>query len=132
VAENSLVLDSGALTILAERNKELRIASLKALSAGYRLLVPTVAIAESTTGGPRDAIVNRLIKAAIVVDCDIVIARAAAALRFAARAPLLTVDAIVVATADSIPGSIVLTVDLDDLSRLAGVRRLTRIVDLKG
>jgi hypothetical protein len=95
------------------------------------LIVPTVVVADSTTGGgPRDTNVNRLLKAALIADCDVGTARAAAALRFVAGSGPGTVDAIVVATADRMPGSVVLTGDPSDLERLAGVRRLSRVVDI--
>jgi hypothetical protein len=95
------------------------------------VIVPTVVVAESTTdGGGRDASVNRLLKALLISDCDMATARSAAALRFLASAGPRTIDAIVVATADRIPGSIVLTGDPADLGALARVRRLSRVVDI--
>jgi hypothetical protein len=90
-----------------------------------------VVVAESTTdGGGRDVNVNRLLKTLLVADCDMATARSAAALRFLARAGPGTIDAIVVATADRMPGSIVLTGDPTDLSTLASVRRRSRVVDI--
>ncbi len=131
MAADTIVLDSGALTALAGSNKSLRIASLKALRNGARVIVPTVVVAESTTdGGGRDVSVNRLLKTALIVNCDIVTARSAAAIRFAVRSGPGVVDAIVVATADQSPGSIVLTGDPADLKPLANVRRLSRVVDI--
>jgi hypothetical protein len=89
-------------------------------------------VAESTTGSARvDANVNRTLKSLALIDLDERIARAAAALRFANRmSGSGTVDAIVVATADRIPGSCVLTSDPDDLRRLAAVANRTRVVPL--
>jgi hypothetical protein len=131
VAADTIVLDARALTALAGSNKRLRIASLKALRDGARVIVPTVVVAESTTdGGGRDVNVNRLLKTLLVADCDMATARSAAALRFLARAGPGTIDAIVVATADRMPGSIVLTGDPTDLSTLASVRRRSRVVDI--
>ncbi len=131
MAADTIVLDARALTALAGSNKRLRIASLKALRDGARVIVPTVVVAESTTdGGGRDVNVNRLLKTLLVADCDMATARSAAALRFLARAGPGTIDAIVVATADRMPGSIVLTGDPTDLSTLASVRRRSRVVDI--
>ncbi len=133
MAADTIVLDSGALTALAGSNKKLRIASLKALKDGARVIVPTVVVAESTTGeGPRDANVNRLLKTSLIADCDMITARSAAALRFAAGPGRGIIDAIVVAAADRFPGSVVLTGDAGDLRPLASVRRLSRVLDISG
>ena len=136
MASNAVVLDSGALSALAETKKParfaVRFALRQALKSGADVLVPTVVIAESTTGDSRlDANVNRTLKALTLVDLDERIARNAAALRFANRTRRSgTVDAIVVATADRVPGSCVLTADPNDLRPLAAVADRTTIVPL--
>lgn len=114
-----LVLDSGGLTRLASRTR--RTAALIEAFRRHGLwppAVPTVGIAESTTGKARtDAHINQLLKA-----CDIDptvserTARRAGQLRAAARRGS-AVDAVVVALAE--PGSTVATTDPDDLHALA-------------
>jgi hypothetical protein len=81
-------------------------------------VVPTVVLAESTTGSPRtDALVNRLLQ---VCDVDASVpvetARRAGQIRARARRGS-AVDAIVVAVAE--PGGTVLTSDRADLEALA-------------
>ena len=114
-----LVLDSGAVSRLSERTQ--RAAALIAALRREGLwppVVPTVVIAESTSGTARtDANVNRLLKG-----CDVdpilpeVTARRAGQLRARARRGS-AIDALVVAIAE--PGSTVLTADPDDLQALA-------------
>jgi predicted nucleic acid-binding protein len=120
------------LTTIAEKGTTLRPALLKTLIGRGRVVVPTAVIAESTTGDHRrDANVNRALKKLSVVDLDAALAKSAAALRHARnRSGAGTIDAIVVATADAVPGTAVLTSDPDDLRALASVRGRTRIVAL--
>lgn len=119
-----LVLDSGGLSRLAARTRR-----AAALIEAFRReglwppVVPTVVIAESTTGAARtgaartDANINRLLKAC---DIDPTIsertARRAGQLRAAAKRGS-AVDAIVVALAE--PGWTITTTDPDDLRALA-------------
>jgi predicted nucleic acid-binding protein len=123
-------MDSGALSAFAEGDKTLRNAFAKELIEGAEFIVPTVVIAESLTGDVRrDALVNRALKGMLIVDLDEPIARAAAGLRHANRARRSgTVDAIVVATADQVPGTRLLTTDAADLRPLAAVARRTSVV----
>jgi hypothetical protein len=114
-----LVLDSGGLSRLAEASP-LSAALVRQLTVAglWPPIVPTVVIAESTSGraGP-DARVNRVLRA-----CDVwpglspPTARRAGQLRSKAGRGSV-VDAIVVATAE--PGGTVLTGDEDDLTALA-------------
>jgi predicted nucleic acid-binding protein len=114
-----LILDSGGLSRLSNRSR--RSAALIAALRSEGLwppVVPTVVLAESTSGVARtDANTNRLLKT-----CDIdpmvpeATARRAGQLRARARRGS-AVDAIVVALAE--PGSTVLTTDPDDLRALA-------------
>jgi hypothetical protein len=115
-----LVLDSGAVTRLAERSQ--RAAALILALREQDLwppAVPSVVLVECLEGhGGRDAVANRFLKT-----CDIVeevpepLARRAAALRRRVRRGS-AVDALVVAFAE--PGGTVLTSDARDLSALAG------------
>jgi len=79
-------------------------------------------------GTPKDASLYRALKPLDIIATDERIAIAASALRHALRLSReATIDAIVVATADSSIGSVVLTNDLGDLRALAGVRGRTRV-----
>ncbi len=115
-----LVLDSGAVSRLAERSRQ-----AAALILAFREhdlwppAVPSVVLVECLEGhAGRDALANRFLKT-----CDVLeeipepLARRAAALRRRARRGS-AVDALVVAFAE--PGGTVLTSDPRDLSALAG------------
>jgi predicted nucleic acid-binding protein len=127
-----IVLDSGALSALAEENRQSRVALNGILLKGAEVIVPTAIIAEATTGDPRrDANVNRALKKTRSIDLDVRTARFAAVLRHAyKRRGAGTIDAIVVATADLIPGSHVVTTDPKDLGPLASMHGRTRVVAL--
>jgi predicted nucleic acid-binding protein len=114
-----LVLDSGGLSRLSQRSRR-AAALIEALRAEslWPPVVPTVVLAESTTGAARtDANINRLLKS-----CDVEpivsqrSARRAGHLRARARRGS-AVDALVVALAE--PGGTVLTGDVGDLEALA-------------
>jgi predicted nucleic acid-binding protein len=127
-----LVLDSGALSYLAENDGSLRAALLQTLNRDIDVVVPTAVIAEATAGNRgRDANLNSALHKTVLIDLDEQIARSAARLRHTyRRAGAGTVDAIVVATADIVPGTRVLTGDPVDLGLLASVQGRTRIVAL--
>ena len=111
-----LVLDPGGLSRLSQRTRR-AAALIDALRAEglWPPVVPTVILAESTTGAaPTDTNINRLLKS-----CDVdallpeTTARRAGQLRSKARTGS-AVDAVVVATAE--PGGAVLTSDRHDLT----------------
>ena len=114
-----IVLDSGAVSRLSQRTRRAAALVVALRSAGlWPPVVPTVVLAESTSGTPRtDTNVNRLLKT-----CDVdpivseAVARRAGQLRARARRGS-AVDALVVAIAE--PGGTVLTGDPDDLEALA-------------
>lgn len=114
-----LVLDSGAVTCLAERSPRALALILALREEGlWPPRVPSVVLVECLEGhAGRDAPENRFLKA-----CDVtlavpeVLARRAALLRKRARRGS-AVDALVVAHAE--PGGTVLTSDPDDLQALA-------------
>jgi len=95
--------------------------------------VPTVVIAESTTGTARDAGVSRAVNAVErVAPLTEQIARSAGALRYAAGRPRCDlIDAIVVATADAYAGAVIVTADPGDMSALAAVRGRSAVVTLR-
>lgn len=114
-----LVLDSGGLSRLSQRSRR-AAALIDALRSEnlWPLVVPTVVLAESTTGAARtDTNINRLLKS-----CDVEpivaerTARRAGYLRARARTGS-AVDALLVAMAE--PGGTVLTGDPEDLEALA-------------
>jgi len=114
-----LVLDSGGLGRLSQRNRR-AAALIEAFRAEglWPPVVPTVVIAESTTGRARTvANINRFLKSC---DIDPVVtqrdARRAGELRALARRGS-AIDALVVASAE--PGGTVLTGDLADIEALA-------------
>jgi hypothetical protein len=114
-----LVLDSGAVTRLAERS-----AGAAALIAALRAeglwppVVPSMVLVECLTGeGSRDAAQHRFLRTCDVSDTvPVALARRAAWLRGRAHTGS-AVDALVAAAAE--PGGTVLTGDLGDLRALA-------------
>jgi predicted nucleic acid-binding protein len=114
-----LVLDSGAITRLAERSTR-ALALLRSLRAAqlWPPVVPSVVLVEALQGHPgRDANVNRFLKTCIIDDkIAVELARRAARLRrLAGRGS--AVDALLVAVAE--PDGTVLTGDAEDLQALA-------------
>lgn len=114
-----LVLDSGAVTRLAERSRASLALILALRDEGlWPPRVPSVVLVECLEGhAGRDATENQLLKTCDVVeDVPEGLARRAALLRRRARRGS-AVDALVVATAE--PGGTVLTTDPSDLEALA-------------
>jgi hypothetical protein len=115
-----LVLDSGAVTGLAERSGR-----AAALIAAFRReglwppVVPSVVLVECLTGdGSRDAAQHRFLRSCDIRESvPVPLARRAARLRARARQGS-AVDALVTAVAE--PGGTILTGDLADLQALAG------------
>jgi len=114
-----LVLDSGAVTRLAERSARAAalIAALRAEGL-WPPVVPSMVLIECLTGeGPRDAAHNRFLRTCDVADSvPVPLARRAAWLRARARTGS-AIDALVTAAAE--PGGTVLTGGLADLRALA-------------
>jgi predicted nucleic acid-binding protein len=115
-----VTLDSGVLSAVADGDARAR-AHLEAFRRhDVEVILPAVVIAESTTGaGPRDARVNTVIGGCRIAPTTEAIARRAADLRYRARRPDATIDAIVVATAELVGGRALLTRDADDWGALA-------------
>ena len=126
---NRVILDSGAVTLLADaRSLRLRVARLARL--GWRVTVPAVILSEVVTGTARDHGVNRILATiGTEVTCESV-ARLAGRLRTRARRRSTIqpsgIDALVAAhAADVDERAIVLTSDPDDLRMLlADYRRV--------
>jgi PIN domain len=115
----ALVLDSGAITRLAQRSRMAAalIAALRAQGL-WPALIPSAVLIECLTGDARhDARTNHLLKTCEIIDTlPSDLARRAAWLRTKARRGA-AIDALVVATAD--PGGAVLTGDPKDLIAIA-------------
>jgi predicted nucleic acid-binding protein len=114
-----LVLDSGAVSRLAERSRASAALILALREEGlWPAAVPSVVLVECLQGhAGRDANENQLLKTCDVIDrIPESVARRAALLRRRARRGS-AVDALVVAMAE--PGGTVLTTDPDDLEALA-------------
>lgn len=122
-----LVLDSGAVSRLAERSRA-SVAIIVALREEglWPAAVPSAVLVECLQGhAGRDANQNQLLKTCDVIDrVPESLARRAAFLRRRARRGS-AVDAIVVALAE--PGGTVLTTDPDDLEALAAHAQRVRV-----
>jgi predicted nucleic acid-binding protein len=118
-----LILDSGALTALAAGHPGLVRWVFAATRKGVILGIPAPVLAETTTGRQADAGVNRVIPSgqSILPTTD-AIARLAGNLRFQAKRPDATVDALIVATAMLLRRTILLTDDISDIRLLAEQR----------
>jgi predicted nucleic acid-binding protein len=114
-----LVLDSGGVSCLAERNRQ-ALAFIAALrdEGFWPPIVPSPVLVECLQGhAGRDAKENRFLKTCDVIESiSETLARRAASLRRLARRGS-AIDAIVVASAE--PGGTVLTSDPHDLQALA-------------
>lgn len=118
-APQRLILDSGAVIALARGDQRARGFLARALELGVPVEIPVVVIAETVWSGPRDAPVNRVVKAVgSVPEAREVHGRTAGRLLGAARSSG-TVDALVVAHAVVGGGAHILTGDREDLERLA-------------
>ncbi len=118
-AQERLILDSGAVLALASGDHRARAFLRRALELGAEVEVPVVVVAETVRDQAEDAPVNRILKAVgSVPAAQEQHGRIAGRLLGQARSAS-TVDALVVAHAIGRGGGLVLTGDLEDLSRLA-------------
>jgi len=118
-APQRLILDAGAVIALARGKGKARAFLARALELMAPVEIPVVVVAETIRGGPRDAPVNRVLKAVgPVPDAREIHGRTAGYLLGAARSAA-TIDALVVAQAVAGGGAQILTGDPEDLERLA-------------
>jgi predicted nucleic acid-binding protein len=118
-APQRLILDSGAVIALARGDQRARAFLARALELGAPVEIPVVVVAETVRSGPRDAPVNRVLKAVgQVPEAKEIHGRTAGRLLGTARSSG-TVDALVVAHAVVGGGAQILTGDREDLERLA-------------
>lgn len=122
-----LILDSGAVIALSRGEVRAHAFLARALEAGAIVEVPVVVVAETVRGGPRDAPVNRVLKAVgLVPEANEAHGRTAGKLLAEARSTA-TIDALVVAHAVESGGAQVLTGDREDLARLAASHPEVRV-----
>jgi predicted nucleic acid-binding protein len=119
VGRDRVVLDSGAVIALAAGKPRARARLTEALERRAAVFIPAVVLAEVTRGSPRDASINRLVKAVEeVVPATEATARLAGRLLGSAGRDD-AVDALVVAEAATGSPTVILTADAKDLSTLA-------------
>lgn len=121
----TLILDSEAVSALADKRRGMAERLAAALQGDHRVLIPSVVLAELATGGPRDAALWHLLARLPTVELNATVAMRAGGLREQAEARRrkkrdLTVDAVVAATAVDLAPSVILTGDPKDLRLLVG------------
>ena len=114
-----LILDSGAVIALSRGEQRARAFLARAVELGAPVEVPAGVVAETVRGGPRDAPVNRVLKAVDAVPAATEALGRVAGDLLGKAASSATVDALVVAQAVAAGGAHVLTADVDDLEPLA-------------
>jgi len=121
---HSLLLDSDALSALAAGGQRMQAWATVARRTDSVFYASTLTLAEVTDGSPRDANVRRVVKAIRIAEVTQDVGYLAGSLRAhagAARRKVrdLTVDAVVAATALTLPGpTVVITSDPSDLRLL--------------
>jgi predicted nucleic acid-binding protein len=124
VRPHAFLLDAEALSALAADDRRMQAWATVARRTDSMLHASTVTLAEVTDGGSRDVAVRRIVKAirlaAVTDDIGFRAGRLRAAAASGRRKPRdLTVDAVVAATALSLPAPVVvLTSDPEELGML--------------
>jgi predicted nucleic acid-binding protein len=116
-----LILDSGAVIGWSRGDARIRAILRQALARQLELRVPVVVLAETLRGGPRDAPVNRVLKAVGTAPTAPATGRDAGKLLGQTGGTNIA-DALVAAEALTVPGSIILTSDPEDLRALLAGR----------
>lgn len=123
-----MILDRGAVIALAARDVTVRRFVERAIQRRTLVVVPAAVVAETMRGGPRDAPVNRVLKAVdVIAPVTEEVARLAGRLLATVERSNVTVDALIVAEAILGEAAIVITGDPDDLSALAANHPLVQI-----
>ena len=125
-----LILDSGAIIALSRSEERARAYLWRALELDADVVVPVVVLAETLRGGPRDAHVNRVLKAIGEIEPTSVATGRLAGSLLGSTGTVDTIDAIVVAEALTRGGGRILTSDPDDLGELAESHPSVRIDSL--
>jgi predicted nucleic acid-binding protein len=123
VTGRTVILDSEALSGLARQDKTALVTLSAVLETDQRLIVPTAVLVEVLTGQPTDAAVWHVVNGLTTVDLTVPIAARAAALRQRAERARrkqrdLSIDAIVMATAEAFAPAVIVTADVPDLTLL--------------
>lgn len=126
-APQRLILDAGAVIALARGDHGARAFLTRALELKAQVEIPVVVVAETVRGGPRDAPVNRILKAIGTVPAAREVHGRIAGQLLAKARSRSTVDALVVAHAVEAGGAHVLTGDHEDFARLAASHPEVRI-----
>ena len=119
----AIVLDSEAVSALAQKRRGMAERVAAALRGDHRVVIPSVVLAEVMTGAASDAPIWSVRKRIPVVDVDTRVAARAGELRERATRERrkkrdLTVDAIVASVAIGIAPAVVLTGDSGDFEIL--------------
>lgn len=112
-----LILDSGAVIGWSRGDAGVRAQLREAMRRNTIVQVPVAVLAEALRGGPRDAPVNRVLKATGTLPTEPGTGRLAGALLGRTRGRN-TVDALVAAECAVVRGSVLLTSDPEDLGIL--------------
>ncbi len=118
-APRRLILDSGAVIALSRADQRARAFVARSVELGVPVEIPVVVVAETVRGGPRDATVNRVLKAVDAVPAATETHGRTAGQLLAQANSSATIDALVVAQAVVAGGAHILTGDPDDLEPLA-------------
>lgn len=118
-----LILDSEAVSALAEQRKGMAERLAAAQKADHRVVIPSVVLAEVATGAATDAAIWHVLGKIPTADLPATVAIRGGALRDRAeklrkKKRDLTVGAIVAATAIELAPSVVITADQDDMGLL--------------
>lgn len=118
-----LILDSEAVSALAQQRRGMAERLAAAQQADHRVLIPAVVLAEVATGAQSDAAIWHVLSKIPTLDLPQGVSMRAGALRTRAERVRrkkrdLTVDAIVAATAVELAPSVVITADKSDLELL--------------
>lgn len=124
-----LILDSGAVIGWSRGDDRVRQHVREALKRGAVTTIPVVVLAETLRGGPRDAAVNRVVKAVGVAPTSPSIGRKAGH-RLGRTGGRNVADALVAAEATEVAGSVLLTSDPDDLNLLLADHADVRVVSI--
>lgn len=133
-----VVLDTGAVSALAggdsPQRREVRAALQAALCLGREVIIPAVVLAELYRGPRFNALVDALLSretGILVRSTDRALARLVGGVLATAKAGSeLLADAHVIAATVELGGGLALTVDPDDLERLAASYRNVTVIPL--
>jgi len=127
VEERALILDTGAVLAIMRRDKVVRALLASAQRRGILLVVPPVVVTQVIRGGPRDAEANRLFESVYLSFTGARVARAAGSL-LAVSGLSDAADAQIVAEAQRLAPSVIMTSDPDDIRLLASTLRGVRVI----